>query len=118
MNDSDLLRCIPLPAVDCEKDSETGKAILLKPRYGRTWLGRLLTRRLADPWVKVHLDELGTWLWELMDGERTLAELATLLEEEHPDEEGARQRLLLFVRQLVGTGLMVLRPPAGSPHGE
>lgn len=32
--------------------------------------------------TKVHLDEIGTFLWPLIDGERTVADLADLVKEE------------------------------------
>jgi hypothetical protein len=112
MDDAQLLRCHPEPAVASETDDETGRIILLKPRYGQTWLGRLLTRRLAKPWVRIHLDALGTWVWSRCDGERTLADLVEGLRDAFPDEPKPDQRLLVFVRQLVGTGLLRLRRPA------
>ncbi len=111
MNDTELLRCLPEPAVGSEIDDETGQVILLKPRYGQGWLGRLLTRRLAKPWVRVHLDELGTWVWKRLDGERTLADLAHEMRTAFPEETKPEQRILMFVRQLVGTGLMNVRRP-------
>ena len=58
MNDAELLTCLAERAVSHETDPETERTILLRPRYGSGWLGRLLTRRLADPYVRVHLDEL------------------------------------------------------------
>jgi len=112
MDDTQLLRCLPEPAVDSETDDETGQTILLKPRYGQGWLGRLLTRRLAKPWVRVHLDDLGTWVWQRLDGERSLAALAIEMRADFPGEAKPEQRLLIFVRQLVGTGLMRVRLPA------
>lgn len=112
MDDTQLLRCLPEPAVDSETDDETGQTILLKPRYGQGRLGRLLTRRLAKPWVRIHLDELGTWVWQRLDGERSLAMLAVEMRTAFPDETKPERRLLMFVRQLVGTGLMRVRMPA------
>ncbi len=112
MDDTQLLRCLPEPAVKSETDDETGQTILLKPRYGQGWLGRLLTRRLAKPWVRVHLDDLGTWVWQRLDGERTIADLSEELRVDFPDQDKPERRLLMFVRQLVGTGLMQVRLPA------
>ncbi len=112
MNDAQLMFCLPEPAVDSDTDDETGQTILLKPRYGQSWFGRLLTRRLAKPWVHIHLDDLGTWIWNRLDGEHTLADLALEMREAFPDEAKPDQRLIMFVRQLVGTGLMRIRLPA------
>jgi hypothetical protein len=112
MDDAQLMRCLPEAAVGSETDDETGQTILLKPRYGQTWLGRLLTRRLAKPWVRIHLDDLGTWVWQRLDGERSLADLAVEMRAAFPDETKPERRLLMFVRQLVGTGLMRLRRPS------
>jgi hypothetical protein len=117
MDDTQLLRCLPEPAVKSETDDETGQTILLKPRYGQGWLGRLLTRRLAKPWVRVHLDDLGTWVWQRLDGERTLADLSEELRADFPDQDKPERRLLMFVRQLVGTGLMQVRLPAEATEG-
>jgi len=112
MNDAELMHCLPEPAVESDTDDETGRTILLKPRYGQSWMGRLLTRRLAKPWVRIHLDELGTWIWERTDGQRTLADLAVEMRLAFPNENKPEQRLIMFVRQLVGTGLMRIRLPA------
>jgi Coenzyme PQQ synthesis protein D (PqqD) len=112
MNDAQLMTCLPEAAVDSETDEETGHTILRKPRYGQTWLGRLLTRRLAKPWVHIHLDDLGTWIWQRLDGEHSLADLAVEMRQAFPDEKKPDQRLIMFVRQLVGTGLMRIRLPA------
>ncbi len=112
MNDAELMRCLPEPAVSSDTDDETGRTILLKPRYGQSWLGRLLTRRLAKPFVRIHLDELGTWIWQRLDGQRTLDDLAVEMRLAFPKEQKPEQRLIMFVRQLVGTGLMHLRLPA------
>lgn len=111
MNDAELMRCVPEPAVSSETDDETGRTVLLKPRYGDSWLGRLLTRRLAKPWVRIHLDDLGTWVWRRLDGEHCLADLVEDLRQAFPEEDKPEQRLILYVRQLVGTGLMRLRRP-------
>lgn len=60
------------------------------------------------------LNEAGRWLWDHLDGERTLAELAAgLAAEFEVDERTAARDAEAFARQLVDAGLAASASAAG-----
>ena len=104
------------PRCETERDSE-GHIVLLKPRFGWGPLKRLLLPRLRSPYVRITLDEIGTFAWEQMDGRRTVGEIALLLAERFKDATtgialpNAQGRLWQFVVQLHRHGLVELSAP-------
>ena len=60
--------------------------------------------------VRVHLDELGSFVWLRLDGVMPLGSLAQALGERFPDQPGPQTRLCVFARQLAGTHLVGFTP--------
>lgn len=106
MTDPELLDRAPRRAVDHETDEELDRVILLQPRFRWRWVQRLFAPNPAQRYVKIHLDDLGTWVWRRLDGETPLQALVADLERDFPDEPDAPRRLLFFVRQLAGNRLI------------
>lgn len=109
----ELLRSRPLRLVDAEQDGE--RYVLLRPRFLRGLLARWLQPVLRRPYFRVHLDEIGSFVWARCDGETTVAELAGAMEEHF----GARvspalERLRLFLDQLQRGSMVRLHPPADA----
>ncbi|MBN2491893.1 MAG: PqqD family peptide modification chaperone [Planctomycetes bacterium] len=68
--------------------TEAGTVDLLIPRYGRSWIGRWLGRRLRPADIQVRLDARGSAVWQAIDGRRTVAEIAAAVA---PAFEGDRE---------------------------
>jgi hypothetical protein len=87
----------------CGKWEETeGHVTLLVPRYGRNALSRWFERRTRTKPFKVHLDDVGTFVWQRCDGETRVAEIAVGLREEFGERiEPAEDRLVQFLTNLV-----------------
>jgi hypothetical protein len=109
MTDEELLAAVAAPAVEHELDEETGQVILLQPRFRWGWVQRLLAPSPDKRHVRIHLDDLGTWVWQRLDGEVPLGHLAEGIAEAFPAEPEAERRLVLFVRQLAANRLITLR---------
>lgn len=72
-----------------------GEAVLVHPAQGK---------------VRV-LNQVGSRLWELMDGKRTTADLANLLVAEYQvDPAQAQAHTVAFCTDLLGRGLLILGP--------
>ena len=84
----------------CETDD--GRCVLLRPKFGASLLGRWLTTRTRDPYYRIHLDEVGTFIWKACDGETPLSMIVTGLRMRFGARvEPAEQRLALFARQML-----------------
>lgn len=77
-----------------------GHVVLLVPKFGGKILGRWLQPRLRDPYMKIHLDALGSAVWEACDGARTGEEIAALLAERFPGTPQPAERVRVFLRRL------------------
>lgn len=70
---------------------------------------RLLGLFGVKPTLTVHLDALGSEVWKLLDGRRTVGEVLEALRAGHPDEDGLPERLGVFLGRAVSNGLVRLR---------
>jgi len=75
---------------------------LLVPRYGRNSFSRWFERRMRTQPFKVHLDDVGAFVWQRCDGETRVAEIADGLRQEFGERvEPAEDRLVQFLTNLV-----------------
>ena len=97
--------------------SQEGKVVILLPRYGDSWFGRLCARILGKPHILLPLDERGSAFWELCDGTRTFGGIAAELETMFGNEVApAHERGYLLMDQLLRRGcLRLLQDPLPSP---
>lgn len=81
----DLLDLRPQRLVDHELDDE-GLISLLEPKFRGPILGRLLQPRLSKPYIRIHLDEVGSAIWRACDGETTVREISEELAERYGED--------------------------------
>ena len=99
-HDINLLELIPEQIVGSET-GEDGKVTVLAPRFKSDLMKRLIGRRLKSPYIMMHLDEIGSTVWQNIDGERTIGEIAGILREKFGDAiEPCHDRLSIFFTQL------------------
>jgi len=98
-------------------EENQGHVTLLVPRYGRNSFSRWFERRMRTRPFKVHLDDVGTFVWQKCDGETRVAEIADGLREEFGERiEPAEDRLVQFLTDLVrGRFVSVDEDRRGTP---
>ena len=103
----------------CGKWEENeGNVTLLVPRYGRNSLSRWYERRSRTRPFKVHLDDVGTFVWQQCDGETRVAEIADGLRAEFGERiEPAEDRLVQFLTNLVQGRFVSVDPNREGPGG-
>ena len=78
-----------------EWEEVEGRAVLIRPEPGTGGLRGLMDRffhRMSAQ--RVRLDEVGSFAWNLFDGERTVAEVGEAMREEYGEEvEPVEERL-------------------------
>jgi len=101
----------------CGKWEESEEQVtLLVPRYGRNSFSRWFERRMRTKPFKVHLDDVGTFVWQRCDGETRVAEIADGLREEFGERiEPAEDRLVEFLTDLVRGGFVSLDANRAGP---
>lgn len=87
--------------VEWEKDSETNLAVLLVPRFRRGPLKKWLQPRLKKPFIRVKLDAIGDFVWDMCDGKATVEDISKALEEKFGERvKPASERTQFFLNTL------------------
>ncbi len=98
-------------AIGAER-TDTGDARLTIPRRD-TWWVRLLDRVLYIPKNRrIRLDELGTYVWDLCDGHRTVREIIQAMSTRYKlHRKEAEVSVVTYLRQLARKGLIGIAVP-------
>ncbi len=97
-----------IPEQKCEfRDRDDGTVDVLVPRFGNDWFSRIFKRFVKNTPISLHLDEIGTAVWRLCDGRRSVYEIGGSLEDELGDKiEPVYERLGLFLHQAKKAGIL------------
>ena len=115
MNRAQALECIPVKsAAVSESRQENGLVLITYPIHMKPWMAKVVRRMTAkEPppaLKKLELDELGTEVWDLMDGTRTVRQVAQTLADRHQlHGQEAEVAVTTFIRQLGSRGLLGLK---------
>ncbi|MEE4271323.1 MAG: PqqD family peptide modification chaperone [Thermoanaerobaculales bacterium] len=112
--DQQIMSCVPRRLGPWRAD-ESGKVVVERPKPGNRGLRVVIDNlRWLMSHPKIRLDELGSFVWQRLDGESTLAEIAEATAAAFPDRaDGIDERLALFATALQHQGLIELRVPTG-----
>jgi hypothetical protein len=110
----DALQCKPVKNIQVSEERlETGEALLSYPVAPRPWIAGLARRLGVQPVSsrkKLQLDTLGTAVWDMIDGRRTVSQIIQVFAEKYrlyPRE--AEVSVTRFLRELGKRGLIGLR---------
>ncbi len=92
---------------------EDGLVVVRAPRFkGKVGKG-LVGVLKRDQDFNLRLDDFGSFVWRLIDGERTVGEISEATVEGMSAEEAtAQQRLIMFLRSLNNVGVVRVVAPA------
>lgn len=110
LRDVNYLDLVPRRLVEAAAD-EDGRVVLLMPRYRDPVFGRLLQPRLrgARRFIRVPLEERGSWVWRQVDGQRSVGEIVHAFREAFPAEsEQVEERVCHYVAALAGNGFLAV----------
>ncbi|MCA1812197.1 MAG: PqqD family peptide modification chaperone [Halobacteriales archaeon] len=102
----DASRAIPRRG-DVEAREEEGRVVLVRRRFGPARRGFLRLLKV-EPDMTVRLDALGTAVWNLINGSRTVAQIHAELERTFPGEADLAPRLGTFLGAMVSRELVRL----------
>ncbi len=107
---------VALPLADWREEEDL--VVIAAPRFkGRLGMG-LIEVLGKDQSYNLRLDEFGSFVWRLIDGERTLGEITdATIEHIDAEEETALHRLLMFLRSLQNMGavkVVIFENPEGD----
>lgn len=109
------LACCPAKSLNItELRQDTGEVIIEYPLTVRPWLAAV-AKRLGGPGDttqtrKLQLDAMGTAVWDLVDGRRSVRRIIRIFAETHRlDKKEAEVSVTSFIRELGKRGLIGLQ---------
>lgn len=117
---SEALACRPVKNREVQEQKlADGDVLLICPLIIRPWLASLargLGLRNRKPLTrKLRLDEMGTLVWTLVDGERTLGNMVDIVSHRYRlNRRETEVAMTTFLRELGRRGLIGFRPPPGA----
>jgi len=95
---NDVLQCIPTKLHEHEIDQETGRIIVLKPKFHWAIAKKLIEPFFLSKFFKVKLDPIGSAVWQNIDSKKTVDEIGKILAAQFgPEIEPIYERLTKFV---------------------
>ena len=97
----------PKRLVDSKIDEE-GKVTLLKPRFENKFFRKIFSPILSSKYFKIHLDEIGSLVWNNITGDKTGKEISKAIQKKVKGEklEDINQRIALFLSNLKKNNLI------------
>ena len=105
---ANLLDAIPVRGGQVETEWEDGCAVLVFPRFKRMSVWSRLLPKSFPLLARVRLEEHGTAVWNLIDGQRTVREIVNLLDAHFQGETNYPSRVTAYLVQLQRDGFIRL----------
>jgi hypothetical protein len=103
-----ILCCFPRRAVNWDMD-QNNNVVLYKPKYENSFLVKYLLPKMKNPYIKISLDKIGSWVWQEINGKKSVEEIGKKLYQEFgKDVEPVFERLGLFINQLAKNKFVIL----------
>jgi len=105
----DFFTLIPEQIIDFERDEAANTVALLVPRFRSGPLGRWLQPRLRPERanIRVTLEERGSWIWDQVDGQRSVGQIAAAFRETFPNEvDQVNERICVYLVNLESNGFV------------
>lgn len=93
------LNLIPVRMVE-EFSKEEEKITLLIPKFKSEWARKWLIPPRRSKYFRIHLDAMGSKVWELIDGKRNTGEICSIMGAGTPDDEQLPLRITKFMTDL------------------
>jgi hydroxylamine reductase (hybrid-cluster protein) len=92
----------------CEHIVESsGLVTVLVPRFRKEFWKKLLPERLTERDIKIHLDELGSAVWQQMDGNNNVRTICNHLNNTFGEKMiQTEERVTKFITQLFGNNMI------------
>ncbi|PIR26004.1 MAG: hypothetical protein COV43_03190 [Deltaproteobacteria bacterium CG11_big_fil_rev_8_21_14_0_20_42_23] len=96
------------PKVKAEPRNEKEDTLLV-PRFRSGLLKKVLQPRLSSPYIKVKLDEYGTFIWRQIEAEKSFADMIAEIKKQYgSDFVSPEERTQQFLKALLKRDLIAL----------
>ena len=88
---------------------QDGRTVLLIPKFRKGLMAKWVQPKLRRPNFRIKLDENGSFIWDLCNGQRTVGEIARFMNEKHgADFDPKYERTGKFITQMLREKFLVI----------
>ncbi len=96
-----------IPVRKCEHEVTDGVVTVYYKRSGKSLFDKIFFKGLSKKPSKIDLDEIGSFIWLLIDGKRNIESIITESRKQFNQKiEPAEERVITFFKQMAGTKLV------------
>ncbi|GHV55729.1 hypothetical protein FACS1894182_00640 [Bacteroidia bacterium] len=104
-----LFDLVPVISEHITTEKEGELSVIAFPRFRSKFMQKYLVPKNKPAIIRIRLEEHGTAVWDLMDGLRTIREIAEALVEHFNHEANYEYRITTYLQQLHKQGFIRLR---------
>ena len=98
---ADILPCIPHRSFEYEIDQESGRVIVIRPKYISEFGRKIMIPLLKQKNFRIKLDELGSLVWQNCDGNNSVEKIIKILQDNFGESQARlTERAVQFILQL------------------
>ncbi|MDR3339783.1 MAG: PqqD family protein [Candidatus Symbiothrix sp.] len=90
--------------ITTEKEGEL--SVIAFPRFRSKFMQKYFVPKNKSAIIRIRLEEHGTAVWDLIDGKRTVKEIAEALSGHFNQEENHEYRIVIYLKQLQKQGFV------------
>jgi hypothetical protein len=107
-----------IPVRQYEHDTEESGTVIVLVPHSENWFTRRLLPSAKKPAQKIHLDKIGSLVWQQFDGQNSIKDICNILQQDHGDQEDSiEERTVLFAQQLYKQKfikVLIQKDPSGT----
>jgi hypothetical protein len=93
--------------ITTEKEGEL--SVITFPRFRSKFMQKYFVPKNKSAVIRIRLEEHGTAVWNLIDGNRTVADIINILAEHFDNEKNYEYRIITYIAQLQKQGFIKLQ---------
>jgi len=104
-----LFDLVPFVGKHITTEKEGELSVIAFPRFRSKFMQKYFVLKNKPAIIRVRLEEHGTAVWDLIDGKRTIKEIAEILADHFQQEENYEYRVAAYFSQLYRQGFVRYR---------
>lgn len=98
----------PVISAHITTEHEGERSVIAFPRFRSRFMQRFFVPKTKSPTIRIRLEEHGTAVWNLIDGRRTIRNIADALADHFQHEPNYEYRITSYLQQLHKQGFIHL----------
>jgi len=109
MAKKNLFDLVPFISEHITTEKEGELSVIAFPRFRSKFMQKYFVARNKSAVIRIRLEEHGTAVWDLIDGKRTVKEIADALADHFQHEDNYEYRVAVYFSQLYKQGFVKYR---------